>query len=130
MTYFEQIGKFIADAFRSPDAFPHDPAGYAWNQTGHFLLGVVFGVFGLPGAVLGLVAALVWEARQVFWRDAVLSDSIEDFGFFLLGIGLTAVPGVGGMMFLGVFLVFLVRGATQRDEARQQRRDRNGHAEW
>lgn len=79
-----------------PDNFPLDWYGYATNQTGHFLLGLVayiwlqacsfyvFGEFSYRWHVF-LVIAVAYTCWEAAWRGK-LADSVEDW-LIVVGYG-------------------------------------------
>ncbi len=85
-----------------PSSFVGNPAGHALNQIGHAALGIAFVSFGGP---LWLWAAgyLAWEAVQLGFFGASVSDSLEDAGF-AIGGALCAVFGWPVAVPLGFFL--------------------------
>lgn len=108
----------------TPDAFLDDWYGYATNQSGHFVIGLVcvfFCYLFLKSSTrsLALVAFvyLAWEVSQLFQGGTVL-DGLEDMLFVLMGgvfsVGAIVVKREYILLSLIITVVAMVNGVMRR----------------
>ena len=114
-----------------PDAFIGDWYGFATNQLGHFMVGLVgfFIVAYIRGSVRWSVAAVLvgyaaWEVFHISIGGTV-ADSVNDFTFVAIGLafGVAAwVASRGAMMFaLVLAMVSLLDGVLERANERKRK---------
>ena len=108
----------------TPDAFLNDWYGYATNQSGHFLLGLiaVFFLYMLfrsarRSIALTMVVYTAWEVTQLM-RGGTMLDGVEDALFVLAG-GLFAAGAVVlkrefMLLSLMVTIIAMVNGVMRR----------------
>lgn len=98
----------------TPDAFVNDWYGYATNQSGHFLLGLIaavilYVVFRSATKAVGVTMAVyaVWEVTQLLYGGGVL-DGLEDALFVFLGAVFAAGAIVARREFMVLSLIVTI----------------------